>query len=44
MNPAFEATFWGCVSGGALVLGAAVGYFARVPARVMTVNGFSRNS
>ncbi|MGD8661380.1 MAG: hypothetical protein PVH37_15695, partial [Desulfobacterales bacterium] len=31
MNPIFESTFWGFVSGGALVIGAAVGYFARVP-------------
>lgn len=35
MSPAFEATFWGFVSGGALVLGAAVGYFTRVPGRVV---------
>jgi len=35
MSPAFEATFWGFVSGGALVLGAAVGYFANVPGRVI---------
>ena len=35
MSPAFEATFWGFVSGGALVLGAAVGYFATVPNRVI---------
>ena len=35
MSPAFEATFWGFVSGGALVLGAAVGYFASVPGRVI---------
>ena len=31
MNPIFESGFWGFVSGGALVIGAAVGYFARVP-------------
>ena len=35
MSPAFEATFWGFVSGGALVIGAAVGYFARVPGGVV---------
>lgn len=35
MSPTFEATFWGFVSGGALVIGAAVGYFARVPGRVI---------
>ena len=35
MSPTFEAIFWGFVSGGALVLGAAVGYFARVPGRVI---------
>ena len=35
MTPAFEATFWGFVSGGALVLGAAVGYLGQVPARVI---------
>ena len=35
MSPTFEATFWGFVSGGALVLGAAVGYFARVPGSVV---------
>jgi ZIP family zinc transporter len=35
MSPAFEATFWGFVSGGALVLGAAVGYFVRVPSRAV---------
>ena len=35
MGPAFEATFWGFVSGGALVLGAAVGYFVSVPSRVI---------
>jgi ZIP family zinc transporter len=35
MGPAFEATFWGFVSGGALVIGAAVGYFARVPGNVV---------
>ena len=35
MSPGFEATLWGFFSGGALVLGAAVGYFAKVPARVV---------
>ena len=35
MSPTFEATFWGFFSGAALVLGAAVGYFARVPGRVI---------
>ena len=35
MSPMFEATFWGFFSGGALVLGAAIGYFAQVPSRVV---------
>ena len=35
MSPTFEATFWGFFSGGALVLGAAVGYFSRVPGSVV---------
>ncbi|MGB8331619.1 MAG: hypothetical protein WCE62_15940 [Polyangiales bacterium] len=35
MNPACEATFWGFVSGGALVIGAAVGYRAKVPPRII---------
>jgi ZIP family zinc transporter len=35
MSPAIEATFWGFFSGGALVLGAAVGYFVNVPSRVV---------
>ena len=35
MNPAFEATFWGGISGGALVLGAAVGYLFQVPRRLI---------
>jgi ZIP family zinc transporter len=30
-----EATLWGFFAGGALVVGAAVGYFAKVPARVV---------
>ena len=34
MNQIFEATFWGFVSGGALVIGAAIGYFAKVPGKV----------
>jgi ZIP family zinc transporter len=35
MSAALEATFWGFFSGGALVLGAAVGYYAKVPSRVV---------
>lgn len=35
MGPALEATFWGFVSGGALVLGAAVGYLVNVPSRTV---------
>jgi len=35
MSPTFGATFWGFVSGGALVIGAAVGYFVNVPGRVI---------
>jgi ZIP family zinc transporter len=35
MSQTFQATFWGFVSGGALVLGAAVGYFAKVPGGVI---------
>jgi hypothetical protein len=35
VSPGFEATPWGLFSGGALVVGAAVGYLARVPARVV---------
>jgi ZIP family zinc transporter len=35
LSPAFEATFWGFVSGGALVVGAAIGYFVKVPARTV---------
>jgi ZIP family zinc transporter len=35
MDPAFEAVFWGFVSGGALVLGAAVGFFVSVPNRIV---------
>jgi ZIP family zinc transporter len=34
MTPAVEATLWGFVSGGALVVGAAIGYLVRVPSRV----------
>jgi ZIP family zinc transporter len=32
---AFEAGFWGLVAGAALLIGAAVGYFVRVPARLI---------
>lgn len=35
MSPAVEATFWGFVSGGALVLGAAVGFLLPVSARAV---------
>jgi ZIP family zinc transporter len=35
MSAAVEATFWGFVSGGALVVGAAVGYFMAVPSRMV---------
>lgn len=35
MNPIFESTFWGFVSGGALVIGAAVGFFITVPGPVI---------
>jgi hypothetical protein len=35
MSQVFEATFWGFFSGGALVLGASVGYFAKVPSRAV---------
>ena len=35
MSPAFEALFWGFISGGALVLGAAVGFLVNVPSRVV---------
>jgi len=35
MGPIFEATLWGFVSGGALVVGAAIGYFAQVPGRIV---------
>ena len=34
MSPTFEATFWGFFGGGALVIGAAVGYFVNVQGRV----------
>jgi ZIP family zinc transporter len=34
VSPAFEALFWGLVGGGALVLGAAIGYLVQVPGRV----------
>lgn len=35
MSPAVEAIFWGFVSGGALVLGAAIGFLVNVPSRVV---------
>jgi len=35
MNPAPSAAFWGLVSRGALVLGAAIGYRGEVPARAV---------
>ena len=35
MSLALEAAFWGAVGGSALVIGAAVGYFVRLPARVI---------
>jgi ZIP family zinc transporter len=35
MSPTFEATFWGLFSGAALVIGAAIGYFVRVPGNVV---------
>ena len=35
MSPAYQAIFWGFVSGGALVLGAAIGYLVRVPRQVV---------
>jgi ZIP family zinc transporter len=34
MTPVISATFWGFVSGGALVLGAAIGFYISVPSRV----------
>lgn len=34
MTPVLSATFWGFVSGGALVLGAAIGFYLSVPNRV----------
>ena len=34
MSPALAAAFWGLVGGGALVLGAAIGYLVEVPKRV----------
>ena len=34
MSPAFEAAIWGLVGGGALVLGAAIGFLVQVPSRV----------
>jgi ZIP family zinc transporter len=35
MSLALEAACWGCISEGALVLGSAVGYFCKVPGRVI---------
>jgi ZIP family zinc transporter len=35
MSPILQASVWGFVSGGALVVGAAVGYFVAVPKRVV---------
>lgn len=35
MNAAASATFWGFFSGGALVIGAAIGYFVSVPSRAV---------
>jgi ZIP family zinc transporter len=35
VSPAFEAAFWGFVGGGALGLGAAIGYLVTVPSRVI---------
>jgi ZIP family zinc transporter len=35
MDPAIAATVWGFVSGGALLVGAAVGWFVRVPKRAV---------
>ena len=35
MPVALQAGFWGLVAGAALVLGAAIGYFIRVPQRVI---------
>ena len=35
MSPTLDAAFWGFFSGGALVLGAAVGYLGKVPPRVI---------
>lgn len=33
MSPAIEALFWGFISGGALVFGAAIGFMVNVPGR-----------
>jgi len=35
MSPTFESLFWGFVSGGALVVGAAIGYYVQVPSRIV---------
>jgi len=37
VSPGFEATLWGFFAGGALVVGAAVGYLANVPARAVAI-------
>jgi zinc transporter, ZIP family len=36
VSPAFEAASWGLVGGGALVLGAVIGYLVQVPGSVTT--------
>jgi ZIP family zinc transporter len=35
MPAALEAAFWGAIGGSALLIGAAIGYFARLPTRVI---------
>jgi ZIP family zinc transporter len=35
MSLVFQATFWGFVSGGALIVGAAIGFFVQVPSRIV---------
>ncbi len=35
MSPAFQATFWGFVSSGTLIVVAAIGYFVKIPARTV---------
>ena len=34
-NPFFASTFWGFVGGGALLLGAGIGFYVSVPSRVV---------